>query len=216
MERFRHRTVAPFLLIGLLTIRFSAGSQVRTHDVVASVRAFRTSARIDIDGRLIEQAWESAEPFSKFRQRDPDEGGAVTERTQLRVLYDNTSLYIAAELFDSSASGIVSRLSRRDDNPDSDYFALYLDPYHDHQTGRMFEVSASGTQIDSTISNDTVVDNSWDAVWDSAVSRTDTGWLVLLGRKRSRHSSETRRCAFRPDSSECGSHQESLTILAVT
>ena len=47
-------------------------------------------------------------------------------------------------------------------------------------TGRIFQVSAAGVQLDSTISNDITVDNSWDGVWESAVFRTDTGWFVEM------------------------------------
>src|SRR5439155_2790558 len=180
MERFKHGVVAAFLFVGLLTCRLAASGQARHDDSVATVHAVRTSEKVDIDGKLSEPAWESAEPFANFHQRDPNEGEPATERNQIRVLYDDSFLYIAAALYDTSPTQIVSRLSRSDDNPDSDYFALYLDPYHDHLTGRIFQVSAAGVQLDSTISNDITVDNSWDGVWESAVFRTDTGWFVEM------------------------------------
>jgi Domain of unknown function (DUF5916)/Carbohydrate family 9 binding domain-like len=172
--------VSLLMSVALFATGVTASAQSSGHDAVASVRAVRTSANIEVDGRLSEEAWATAVPIAAFRQRDPDEGESVTERTQVRILYDNRSLYIGVELFDREADRIASRLSRRDDTPDSDYFALYLDPYHDHVTGRMFEVSAAGAQIDATISNDTTTDNSWDAVWDSAVSRTPAGWFLEM------------------------------------
>ncbi len=44
-----------------------------------------------------------------------------------------------------------------------------FDPHHDHLTGASFAVSAAGVQQDATIFNDTSQDQSWDAVWHSAV-----------------------------------------------
>lgn len=176
-----HRT-ASLLLIAILLISSVdvLAGQEYTHASAPVVSAAPASGKISIDGRLTEQAWSRALPFSEFRQRDPNEGEKVTERTQLRILYDQRALYVGAELFDSEPSKIVARLSRRDTFPDSDTFTLYLDPYHDHLTGAMFQVSAAGVQFDAVISNDTRQDNSWDSVWESAVSRDETGWFVEM------------------------------------
>jgi hypothetical protein len=57
---------------------------------------------------------------------------------------------------------------------------VLLDPRHDHRTGVQFTVTAAGVQRDSVISNDTFTDDSWDAVWSSAVSRDAEGWSAEL------------------------------------
>jgi hypothetical protein len=43
-----------------------------------------------------------------------------------------------------------------------------------------FEVSAAGVQNDEIIYNDTWMDDSWDAVWLSAVHHDDEGWSVEM------------------------------------
>jgi hypothetical protein len=115
-----------------------------------------------------------------FRQRDPDEGQPATERTEIRVLYDETALYVGARLYDTEPSAISTRLSTRDASPDSDSITLYLDPRHDHRTGVQFTVTAAGVQGDAAISNDTFTDQSWDAVWSSAVWHDAEGWSAEL------------------------------------
>ena len=163
----------PLILAGALLAQKSPVS-------TPSLRAHQTETAPAIDGRLEDAVWEAAEVAGNFKQVEPVEGMPATERTEVRVLYDNTSLYVGVRLFDSEPSKIVKRLSRRDDDPDADKFTFYVDALHDHVTGAAFEVSAAGAQRDAIISNDTNRDGSWDAVWDAAVSIDSEGWSAEL------------------------------------
>jgi len=144
------------------------------------VEADRTPTPIRVDGRLDEEAWATAALFADFTQRDPEEGAPATERTELRLLYDDEALYVGARLFDDEPGLVVRRLSRRDERADADRFAIYLDPRRDRLTGVRFEVSAAGVQGDQIIYNDTWTDSSWDAVWLSAVGHDEDGWTVEM------------------------------------
>src|SRR5215468_256752 len=122
-------------------------AQTNPNSALPEVHAFRTSQPPVIDGRLAEEAWRAAEPATTFTQRDPDEGRAPTERTEIRFLFDDDALYIGARLFDSEATRITHRLSTRDnDQADADLISVYLDPMHDHVTGAIFRVSAANVQ----------------------------------------------------------------------
>ena len=145
-----------------------------------TLRALRVTDAPVIDGRLTDEAWLHALVADHFRQRDPDEGQPATERTEIRVLYDDNALYVGARLYDAEPSAIATRLSTRDGSPDSDSITLYLDPRHDHRTGVQFTITSSGVQGDAAISNDTFTDQSWDAVWSSAVSHDAEGWSAEL------------------------------------
>ncbi len=59
-----------------------------------------------IDGRLEEAAWETAPVISGFRQKEPREGQQATESTHVRILYDQSHLYIGIELLDSEPAQI--------------------------------------------------------------------------------------------------------------
>jgi hypothetical protein len=146
----------------------------------ASLRAHRAETAPTIDGKLDEPVWKAADVGGNFKQIEPVEGAAPTERTEIRVLYDNASLYVGIRLYDSEPGKIVRRLSRRDDDPDADKFTFYVDALHDRLTGAAFEVSAAGAQRDAIISNDTNRDSSWDAVWDAVVSIDNEGWSAEL------------------------------------
>ena len=142
--------------------------------------AHRITTAPVIDGRLVDEAWAPAQVADHFRQRDPLEGEPATERTEVRVLYDDHALYVGARLYDSDPAAISRRLGSRDAWPDADYVTVSLDPRHDHRTGMQFTVTAAGVQRDSVISNDTFTDDSWDAVWSSAVAHDEEGWSAEL------------------------------------
>jgi uncharacterized protein DUF5916/cellulose/xylan binding protein with CBM9 domain len=155
----------------------SAGAQ--TH-AGATVRAVRVSDAPRIDGRLDDAAWRDAPVAADFVQRDPDEGKPATERTEIRVVFDASNIYVAARLHDREPNAIVRRLSRRDDDADADRVTIYLDPHHDHVTGARFTVTAAGSLSDAVLFNDTFDDGSWDAVWDAAVSIDEQGWSAEM------------------------------------
>lgn len=131
-----------------------------------------------IDGKLIDEAWSRATPVSGFTQLDPDEGRPASEQTEIRMLYDDDALYVGARMFDNEA--ISRRLSKRDEEADADRISIYLDTMHDHQTGFIFRVSASGVQRDQILFNDSWTDQTWDGVWTSAVSTDDQGWSAEI------------------------------------
>jgi hypothetical protein len=156
------------------------GEDAARHGAVPTLQAVRTAEPIRIDGRLDDAGWREAVPASEFRQLDPDEGQPATEKTELRIAYDDEAIYVGFRLFDSEPARIVRRLSRRDDSSDADYVRLYLDPRLDHQTGAQFQLTAAGVQSDSILFNDSWDDGSWDAVWESAVSLDEQGWSAEL------------------------------------
>jgi hypothetical protein len=175
---------APLLAVALTAARPAVGAAATRPrpepSPLPEVEAARVPKPIEIDGRLDEEAWAGVPAFGEFVQRDPDEGEPATERTELRLLYDDEALYVGARLYDSEPDLIVRQLSRRDEHVEADRFALLLDPRHDRLTGVLLEVSAAGVQSDEVIYNDTWTDDSWDAVWTSAVRHDRTGWSVEM------------------------------------
>ena len=146
----------------------------------APVRAVRTTGPVTVDGTLSEPVWQSEGAFTALIQRDPVEGAAPSQLSEVRIAYDDDALYVGARLHDSAPDSIVARLSRRDASIASDRFALYLDPYHDRRSGYYFMVNAAGTLYDGTLSNDVEDDKSWDGVWAGAARIDDRGWTVEM------------------------------------
>ena len=163
------------LLFGVLMVvaRSFSGDSPRT------IRAVRITSSLHIDGILDEEAWAQAEPATGFIQRDPDEGKPASERSEIRVLYDDEALYFGCRYLDSEPGKIVARLTRRDDEIESDEASIRIDSYHDHQTGYEFTFNAAGVKIDKLQYDDANrEDDSWDPVWDVQTRITSEGWTA--------------------------------------
>jgi hypothetical protein len=144
------------------------------------VRAGRVSAAIAIDGRLDDAPWRSAEIATEFVQQRPTPGAAASQRTEARVVFDATALYVSMRMFDSHPDSLRAPLGRRDSEGYGDWAHVIIDSYHDRRTGFQFSVNPAGTRRDVLIPNDAEwqADASWDAVWDVATSRDSLGWTA--------------------------------------
>ncbi|MFN8322143.1 MAG: DUF5916 domain-containing protein [Chitinophagales bacterium] len=132
-----------------------------------------------IDGNLDDECWKNAPVISDFIVSQPNFGHPCSEKTEVRVLYDDNALYIGAYLFDKEASGICHQLCERDGSAQADNFAIGLDTYNDNINGYRFQVSASGVQTDMRLSQGTG-DVSWDAVWISKTALKPNGWVAEI------------------------------------
>ena len=167
-----------FALIGLFGASAAYGQDTNEAKVVAR----KVPQKPVIDGRLNEDIWQTALPVSGFRQRDPSEGEPATEPTLIRVLYDESNLYIGAELTDSEPSQIRASELRRDNTLESDdTFSVLLDTFHDHRNAVMFRVNPRGTRYDAQIRNENRnLLGDWDEQWTAAATITEGGWAVEI------------------------------------
>src|SRR5687767_15024550 len=110
--------------------------------------AARRETPLRLDARLDEAAWARAQVADGFVQRQPTEGAPASERTEVRILYDDEALYVGAALYDAHADSIVAPLGRRDAAPPSDGFYVQIDSYHDRRTAFVFHVTAASVQTD--------------------------------------------------------------------
>ncbi len=145
-----------------------------------AIVATQRQGNIRLDGRPDEAAWKGAIPANSFVQREPVEDAPAEQPTEVRVLYDERALYVAAVMRDPNPARIGDQLVRRDERGQYDYFEVALDPNNDRRTGYRFRVSAAGVQRDVFLYDDVEEDEAWDAVWQSAVHRDSTGWSTEI------------------------------------
>ena len=141
-----------------------------------------TSEKITIDGKFDEPIWQQAAVASDFRMLNPDNGKSIPQerRTEVKILYNNEALYIAATLFDDEPTKILKELTTRDDFATADHFGIFLNGYNDGQQEFRFFVSAAGVQQDGVYTESNGEDFSWDAIWQSHVELTTEGWNVEM------------------------------------
>jgi len=172
------------MALALLPIVLLAASAVGSTNgqpsLTREVHAARVSTPISIDGVLSEELWHNGNAVTEFWQRDPYEGAPSSQRTEVRVAYDDDAVYVGARLYDSAPDSIIARLTRRDVSIPADRFSLYLDPFYDRRSGYYFMVNAAGTLYDGTLSNDGWEDNSWDGVWEGKARIDREGWTCEM------------------------------------
>jgi hypothetical protein len=168
------RLVFTLALVGLLSPASAALASRRP--AVLTAQAVPANGPIVIDGHLNEKVWEEAPIIRDFVQREPAEGRAPSQRTEVQVAYDALALYVAVRAFDTDPSAIVGLLTRRDQRSPSDWIKIAVDSYHDRRSAYEFAVNPVGVKADRYYFNDGASDDSWDAVWDVAVARDDHGW----------------------------------------
>jgi hypothetical protein len=164
------------------TNAFGFGQTVKENNV-PEIKAIRINGdRPNIDGVLDDPVWQRKDiDFAReFIQREPDEGQPATESTSVAIAYDDDAIYFAFWCYDREPDKIMYQLIRRDNLGASDAVTVRLDPYHDHQTGARFDVTSSGVQGEARIYNDTNLDYTWDAVWESGVKKQPWGWSAEL------------------------------------
>ncbi len=146
------------------------------------IQARRINEEIKIDGLLNESAWPLAQPASDFLQEQPNEGAPASEKTEVRVLFDDRNLYIGIRAFDSDAAHINARELVRDaDFSNDDKIEILLDTYHDKRNAFQFAVNPLGTQQDALITDEgRDINVTWNGSWTSAGRVDDKGYTVEI------------------------------------
>jgi hypothetical protein len=160
----------------------AAATQAVSAAAPAGPRLLRasTGAAIRVDGRLDEPAWAEASVAEGFVQRRPDPGAPSNLQTQVRVLFGEGVLYVAARMADSPDS-IAAQLARRDATGTySDWFSVMLDSDLDRRSAFTFSVSPRGVRRDGITTETGRTELTWDAVWEARTAVDSLGWTAEL------------------------------------
>ncbi len=148
---------------------------------IKSIAAVKINSPIKIDGDLNDEAWNAAEATGDFITSHPEIGKPSAHKTLVKIVYDNSAVYVGAYLYDKPEN-IRTQITARDvmDRQDVDIFSMGFDTYLDRQNAFLFRVTAAGVQGDAkgAQNNSPVFDFSWNAVWESKVSIKKDGWVV--------------------------------------
>jgi hypothetical protein len=92
-----------FLVLGVLLLCASV-ARANPPEITATL----ITEPIVIDGALEESAWQRAQVIDTLLQREPNEGAPASERTEVRVLYSRSRLYVGVICYDSQPDAIVA------------------------------------------------------------------------------------------------------------
>ena len=138
----------------------------------------RLPGPVIVDGRPDEPAWQQV-PVLPLTMYTPVFRGTPTQRTEIRVAYDDEFLYAAGWFYDSNPAGIRVNSLYRDRWNGDDALAIYIDAFNDNQNAKWFGTTPSGMRFDLLVSDDgNTTNESWDTFWTSRTSVTAEGWFV--------------------------------------
>ncbi len=162
---------------GFYTLLFVCCCTALFGQVPKKMMATRIDRAPKIDGQLNDVVWKNAPIFSDFVELKPNPGRkeAENQRTEIRILYDDVAIYIAARMYESNVDSIAHEFAARDQVGNADYIGVVFDTYFDKINANGFYVTAAGSQFDAKYSTDNE-DENWNAVWESAVSTDAQGW----------------------------------------
>lgn len=138
----------------------------------------RLQARITIDGRPDEAAWQAVPPLP-LTMYLPVFGGTPTQRTEIRVAYDDDAFYAAGWFYDTDPGGIRVNSLYRDRWNGDDALAIYLDVFNDNRNAKWFGTTPAGMRFEVLVSDDgATLNSSWDTFWEARSTITHEGWFT--------------------------------------
>lgn len=150
-------------------------------NIKKELAALRINEKISTDAQFNEESWQKVKPTVGFVQYEPKPNIPSIFESEVRVLYDDINIYIAAQLFDPHPDSILKEITTRDArNGNHETFSVIIDTYQDGNNAQVFRVTSAGVQIDSRYLAGVKEDISWNVVWESAVKITQNGWNVEL------------------------------------
>ena len=158
-----------------------------------TINAMKAEILPNIDGRVVDDpAWKNINSATGFIQQSPDEGQPATERTEVKIMFSNDNLYVAAICYHNNPDKIIISDARRDSPlDDMDSFIFILDTFRDLQNGYAFGTNAAGIEYDAQITKGGEGGSisrrfstgagggyniNWDAAWSVKSFIGDFGW----------------------------------------
>ena len=138
----------------------------------------RLTAPVIVDGNPNEAAWEGV-PELPLTMYAPVFRGTASQRSVVKVAYDDEYFYAAGWFYDENPQGIRINSLYRDRWNGDDAFAIYIDAFNDNQNSKWFGTTPGGIRFDLLVSDDGLtLNDSWDTFWTARSTVTATGWFT--------------------------------------
>lgn len=165
----------------LICIPALATAQNNSGAARKSIEAVRITRAPVIDGVLDDDVWALAKPITDFHQTRPGDQTPTSEDTEVRILYTEDAIYIAARMDDSEPDLIATPTLRHGQGlgPD-DRLVIILDPFNTRRTGYRFETNLNGVRHDALYTTVNNFNADWSTIWDVKTSLYENGWIAEI------------------------------------
>lgn len=142
---------------------------VLSQDEKRSFTVKHINEKIVADGVLDEPIWKTAENANAFWQYFPSDTKRAEKQSEVKILYDDTNIYIAIKAFAAGDNYSLTSLRRDFRGSGVDSFSVMFDTYNDGQNAFIFGINPYGVRREALISGGGNNRNgfllSWDVKW---------------------------------------------------
>jgi len=174
------RTLSLYLLLTVFSVQvFGQSVQVGQGRDQKAIAMVRTDTPPVIDGVLDDAVWANAAYLDEFHQIIPVEYAEPTERTEVRLLYDDDALYVAAKLF-IDPDDITANILKQNTTifSSDDYFSVSFDSFNTQRGGYFFGINPNGVRADGLYRNISQFYGDWDSIYYAETSIVEDGWIA--------------------------------------
>ncbi|MDH3276115.1 MAG: carbohydrate binding family 9 domain-containing protein [Gammaproteobacteria bacterium] len=172
----RHRPF--FVLVYLLAVPVFAANEAGERKIFSITR---TDSPPTVDGRLDDPAWLHATIVDDFHQQTPNYREDATEKTVVRLLYDDDYLYVGADLRDREPDKVVATqlIQGRNFNAD-DRFLIAIDSFNSKRNDYLFEVNPNGMRSEVLRETNSRFIADWVTIWEAESAMNEHGWATEI------------------------------------
>jgi hypothetical protein len=143
---------------------------------------------INLDGMLDEGPWQTAESANEFYQYFPTDSILANQQSDIKMLFDDTTLYLGITVYTAGNEYVVPSLQRDFRAGGSDNITLMFDTFNDGTNAFLFGTNPLGVRREALVSNGGTTlsgfTTSWDVKWKGETKIYDnyyvSEWAIPL------------------------------------
>jgi hypothetical protein len=175
-----YRQSLPWLLFFFFTFAIQGQEKSFTVNYISEL--------ISLDGSLDENVWQTAESATEFYQYFPTDSILANQQSDIKMLYDDTTLYVGITVYTAGNDYVVPSLQRDFRAGGSDNITLMFDTFNDGTNAFLFGTNPLGVRREALVSNGGTTlsgfTTSWDVKWKGETKIYDnyyvSEWAIPL------------------------------------
>ncbi len=144
------------------------------------LQMIRASTAPVIDG-VMDEVWSIAPTIEDLHQVNPIEYAEPSEKTVIRVLFDEKFLYVSGMIYYQDRDDITANKMIQGANLEfDDKLRVYINPFNDGRNGYLFQTNANGVRSESIVENIRDLNWDWSGIWFAGSQATEYGWFAEI------------------------------------
>ena len=143
------------------------------------IEAFKSDQSPVIDGKLDEPIWQQAIPFTDFKMVEPTPGITPSEKTIVKVIYNQSGICLGIKCYDNEPRKIAANTMEHDKSEErnEDQVSILIDPFQDKRSAYIFIINPKGARSEGFASGEHY-NLGWDGLWEARCQTDSEGWTA--------------------------------------